>query len=345
MSELARCPAHPAAELTAGLRGVEDRYFGLGGRYDYGRCSECGAWILSPPPSEAAVALAHRALLPPALLEAQRARARRGRPVAISGRVRARGVARQLRRLGLRLSAEHRLLEVGAGLGGFLRGMRDFTGVRVRGIEPDPDRRRFAEELQNLEVDPGPLEAALYPPGSFDLVSAWHQLEARSDPASLLQAMYRVTKPGGHLVIEAPTLGTLAERFGPYWVQLRPPAHRYLLRPSTLLSLVHQSGYEILAVRRPWMPGELAGSVLLALGLRGLAGRIEDPRRRARWALVFALTLLVDLPLTFVLTLTRSTGLIRVYARRPEHDAHARPRTPTQESPGESSAGAPATPA
>lgn len=317
VTERASCPVHPRAELRPAVRGAEDLYFGLAGQYDYGACSECGAWVLDPPPSRALIEAADRAYYPPALLDELRTRAGRGRPVGVSGRIRARGAWRQLRRLGARFSSEHRALDVGSGLGAFLSGLRAFTGMRVRGLDRSPETRAFAAEVHNLEVDLGELEAQRYPDGSFDLVSAWHRLEHVHDPAGTLAEMFRITKPGGFLVVETPTLGTIAERFRKYWVQLQPPTHLYHFRPSTLLALVHRSGFEILAVRRPWLPGELAGSMVMLLGLRGFASRLLSPSRQPKWVAVFALTLLIDLPFTFILTLTRSTGLVRIYARRP----------------------------
>lgn len=317
MPATARCPAHPEAALRPAVEGAEDLYFGLGGRYDYVACSECGAWILSPPPPEERVAAARRAYHPPRLLAALRARAARGRRVGLSGRVRARGVVRQLRRLGVPLSGGEELLDAGAGLGGFLAGMRELGGLRVRGLEANLELCRFAGDVHNVEVDHGGLEPGRYPEARFDLVSAWHLLEHEPEPGVILSELFRVTKPGGHLVVETPTLGTIAEWFGARWGQLQPPARLQHFRPSTLLALIHRAGFEILSVRRPWLPGEFASSLLLALGRRGVAGEPPSPQRRLGWGLVFALTLLIDLPLTFALTLTRSTGLVRVYARRP----------------------------
>lgn len=331
VSERARCPAHEKAELLSAVCGAEDRYFGLGGSYNYSACSECGAWVLDPRPPDDVIEAACRAYYPPSLLRHLTARAERGRPVGISGRIRARGAARQLRRLGAKFSGEKQLLDVGSGLGAFLRGMRDLTGVRVRGVDSTPETRRFAAEVHNLDVDVGELEAQQYADASFDFVSAWHLIEHVRDPATTLAEIHRITKPGGWVIIETPTLGTIAELFRSRWVQLQPPAHLHHFRPGTLLALMHRAGFEVLSVRRPWLPGEFAGSLAMRLGLRGFVSKLLSPERRAGWVGVFALTLLADLPLTFFFALTRSTGLIRVYARRPELSLPEppHPRVPT----------------
>ena len=329
VAERAFCPVHGTATLNPAVEGAEDRFFGLGGRYDYRACSECGAWVLDPRPSAAVIETAYRAYYPPAMLQHLTARAERGRPVGVSGRIRARGALRELRRLGATFTSEHRWLDVGSGLGAFLRSVRDFTGVRVRGLDSTPETRRFAERVHNLEVDVGELEAQKYPDASFDFVSAWHLLEHVFDPASTMAEMFRITKPGGFVVIETPTLGTIAEWFRSRWVQLQPPTHLHHFRPSTLLAIVHGAGFEVLAVRRPWLPGELAGSLMMRLGLRSFVSKLLSPGRSAGWVGVFALTMLVDLPVTFFFTLTRSSGLLRVYARRPGVRPPLEPSTET----------------
>jgi predicted cobalt transporter CbtA len=88
-----------------------------------------------------------------------------------------------------------------------------------------------------------------------------------------------------------------------------------------LRELVEQAGFETVELSRPWLPTELAGSLVLALtGVVGLAPRLHLPNakggalvRRLFWWL-----LLLDLPLTLMLALLGDAGVLRIVARRRE---------------------------
>ena len=95
-----------------------------------------------------------------------------------------------------------RVLDVGCGLGLYVRKLREFSDDVV-GIDIDPKRLR-----QGARTTPGLVLAASedlpFRTGSFDLVVLNEVIEhVRSDGATIADAV-RVVRPGGHVVIYAP---------------------------------------------------------------------------------------------------------------------------------------------
>ncbi|MEZ4470789.1 MAG: class I SAM-dependent methyltransferase [bacterium] len=229
----------------------------------------------------------------------------------------------RLGRLGLRWSAETRVLDAGCGAGGFLAGLRHETGAQVRGVDFNPECQAFAAEVYRLPVDTGELKAQAYPDAAFDLVTTWHCLEHTYDPAAELAEHLRITRPGGFLVVEVPTPSPLAWLFRGRWFFLQAPTHLYHLRPRALRALMEQAGWRVRQVRRPWLPSELAGSLLMLFGIRrfvpgvmygkGVAARLVQA--------LFGLLLLIDVPVTLLLALGAATGGLRLIGQRPEDAA------------------------
>lgn len=319
--ESSRCPVHPEAPLRPVVRGAADRFWGCAGRFDYGACANCGTWVLDPRPdpgelgafyagyySDDEVALARR-MYGAAAADAV---------VGVDG-LRAQAVCTALAKLEDEVGPGTRVLDVGCGLGGFLRAMRALRGVAVEGVDFDARCAPIAAELHGIEVATGELREQRYGAGSFDVVTSWHCLEHTFDPAAELAEMARITRSGGRLVVEVPTPSVWARVFGGRWFFLQAPTHLLHLRPSALLALLAGSGWRVERVERPWVPTEFAGSVVMALGLSGFAPRLLFGVRgvRARlWQLLFFALMPLDLIVTGVQTLLGGGGVLRVYAKR-----------------------------
>ncbi len=318
----AACPLHPQAELIPVVEGAADRFWGCDGAFDYGRCPECGTWVLDPRPAPSAIGPFYAHYYSEAEL-AQARRAYGGLPSSRAfgiDKMRAQQVIARLKRLGATLDGR-RLLDVGCGLGGFARAMRALAGMVVRGADFDPKCVAIGAELHGIEVDAGELAGLAYPEGTYDVVSSWHCLEHTYDPAAELAEMARITRPGGWLVLEVPTPSVWARVFRGRWFFLQAPTHLYHLRPATLRTLLRQSGWAPVRMERPWAATELAGSVVMALGLTGFAPRLLfGPKGLAAhlWRLLFWALLPLDLVVTGVQAALGRGGVLRVYARRDE---------------------------
>lgn len=95
-----------------------------------------------------------------------------------------------------------RILDVGCGLGVYVRKLREFSD-RVVGIDVDPGRlREGARTTPGLMLAAG--ESLPFGDASFDAVILNEVIEHVRDDATALREVFRVIRPGGHVVIYAP---------------------------------------------------------------------------------------------------------------------------------------------
>ncbi len=104
------------------------------------------------------------------------------------------------------IAAGERVLEVGAGDGRFLALARA-AGVDARGIELSPEAAGAACE-RGLAVDViGLDDAAREHAGGFDAACAFQVLEHVAEPRPFLEAMIRLLRPSGRLILCVPNCG------------------------------------------------------------------------------------------------------------------------------------------
>lgn len=134
-----------------------------------------------------------------------------------------------------------RLLEVGAGSGGFVRvalarGWKvDATEVSESGLQ--------ALRTTGATVFAGDLASGNYADGQFDLVVSVEVIEHLPAPLDHVREMWRVTRPGGLLVLTTPNFNGLSRRYlGIRW-RVIDPEHLGYFTPATLLRLLRDVGY------------------------------------------------------------------------------------------------------
>jgi SAM-dependent methyltransferase len=96
-----------------------------------------------------------------------------------------------------------RVLDIGAGVGMYVRRFRDFT-PRAYGVEIDRERVQRAVENGVGGICVGAGEALPFADGSFDGVLLNEVIEHVTNDRDTLSEALRVTRPGGHIVIFAP---------------------------------------------------------------------------------------------------------------------------------------------
>lgn len=130
--------------------------------------------------------------------------------------------------------AGKRLLDVGCGLGLYLRRFRAFSQATF-GVDIDLEKlQEAAADLPNLAQ--APAEALPFPDDTFDMVLLHEVIEhVRNDRQALWEA-YRCLKPGGRLVIFAPNRLYPLETHGFYL------GSRYIFKLAPLI---------------PWLPNPL----------------------------------------------------------------------------------------
>jgi len=237
--------------------------------------------------------------------------------------------------LHVQLTPADRLLDVGCGYGAFLRLLGDKTGCQLFGVDLDAGSLAGSVVADRATLFAGTLEQAAFPDDHFAAVTLFHSLEHMPDPVATLREVGRILRPGGVLYVELPNFQGLLRRIcRQYWFPLLMPQHLCHFAPATIRQALAAAGFGSLLNLRPcWAPAELS----LCLGLwlhahRQLAappttpaaptageGRTPRPRPlidRLLAPLFVLLFLLVDLPLSGLLRLTRLSGHLLAVARK-----------------------------
>jgi len=147
-----------------------------------------------------------------------------------------------------------RILDVGCGLGVYVRKLREFSD-RVCGI--DIDRRRLAE---GAKTTPGLMlsasETLPFRDGAFDVVVLNEVIEHVRDDAATLAEALRVVAPGGHIVIYAPNRLYPFETHGVYigrkFVFGNIPLVNWLPDPLRNRLVPHARAYTRSGIRRTY---------------------------------------------------------------------------------------------
>ena len=145
-----------------------------------------------------------------------------------------------------RFRGEGSVLDVGCGLGFFLRALDPKRWDRY-GIEPMPfPYREAAHSLGADRVLNTELIAAGLPSGKFDVVTFWDSLEHLPNPRAVLQEVRRLLRPGGIILIGLPNFGGYqAHHFGDDWFGLSLPHHLCHYTRETLTRLVDGCGFSV----------------------------------------------------------------------------------------------------
>ncbi len=108
-----------------------------------------------------------------------------------------------------------RILDVGCGLGMYVRAFRRFSDD-VHGVDVDAEKvAQAGRELPNIRC--APAEALPYPNAHFDVVLLHEVIEHVTDDRQALAEAVRVLRVGGRLVVFAPNRLYPFETHGAYW--------------------------------------------------------------------------------------------------------------------------------
>jgi SAM-dependent methyltransferase len=108
-----------------------------------------------------------------------------------------------------------RILDVGCGLGTYVKKMRDFS-EEVYGVDVDPEKVAEASQtLPNIQI--APAEKLPFADGFFDVVLLHEVIEHVEDDRQSIREAHRVIKRGGRIVIFAPNRLYPLETHGIFW--------------------------------------------------------------------------------------------------------------------------------
>ena len=129
------------------------------------------------------------------------------------------GQARRISLIACRIPlAQRRILDIGCGVGEYVRHLRALP-ASVVGIDVDVQRVRAGahggDGVPDLLV--GAAEALPFAAGAFDVVLLNEVIEHVQDDRATLEEALRILPPGGHIVIYAPNRLFPFETHGVYW--------------------------------------------------------------------------------------------------------------------------------
>lgn len=135
------------------------------------------------------------------------------------------------------------VIEVGSSTGFQLNAFRE-RGWDVLGVEPDSNAAALAREHLDIPVKNSILEKAEIPNNHAEAVVMLHVIEHIPDPIGTLREIFRVLKPGGHLVLETPRYDTLAFKLlGRRERSLSCNGHIYFFTTGSLRDVYTKAGF------------------------------------------------------------------------------------------------------
>jgi len=144
--------------------------------------------------------------------------------------------------------ASGKLLDVGCGQGFFLACVEKYYDVY--GIDISEYAIREAKQrTTQVKLSVGDVTDLDYKNDYFDIVTCFDLLEHLPDPELALQEFYRILKKDGIVIIRVPNTDSIGARWKKEeWFGHRDKTHASLLSNEEWLSLLKESGFEILEV-------------------------------------------------------------------------------------------------
>jgi ubiquinone/menaquinone biosynthesis C-methylase UbiE len=222
-------------------------------RFTFVRCARCGLVYLDPRvPAEALGRYYTAAYLP---YRGDAAWGAFSPLVAMGQRKTDRARVALVRRHGAPGPAT-RVLDVGCGQPSFLAALAEASGCRAVGTDfSDHGWREDPARWKGLELRVGDIHELTFD-APADVVTMWHYLEHDYAPRETLARVRQVVtgseRPGGpRLFIEVPDHDSLTRRrYGDRWAGYHAPRHTALYSPSSLRTLLEESGWEPLEIRQ-----------------------------------------------------------------------------------------------
>lgn len=163
-----------------------------------------------------------------------------------------------------------RVLDVGAGAGHFVEGVRR-QGFQAEGYELSNASRRFAKEVFGIDLHGDDFLAATnITQGQFDLITFWGLLEYTPEPSNFIKSSHRLLESkNSMLVVEVPRFdcySTAIQTQYPHKVSrhLDPTSHVNCFSDASITTVLFNNGYKPVAV---WYFGMDVYELLVQLGL------------------------------------------------------------------------------
>ncbi len=144
------------------------------------------------------------------------------------------------------------LLDLGCGLGYFLKGVKDDKVFQAKGIDISEEARNYVKSAFNIEVD-SEAEINNYNDQSIDVVTQWHVLEHVYDLEKRMHDLKRILSKDGTLFIAVPNSNSFdASYYKQYWDGYDVPRHIHHFNRESISLLLNKYGFEIVQIKPMW---------------------------------------------------------------------------------------------
>ena len=120
-----------------------------------------------------------------------------------------------------------RVLDFGCATGDFIRYVDH--RYRIWGIDISEAAIKRAKETNDTveeRICTGSIEDLNYESNFFDAITLWDVIEHLWDPMDVCKRLLPYLRPGGHLLLSTPDIGSVTSRvMGKYWAFMTPPEH------------------------------------------------------------------------------------------------------------------------
>lgn len=130
------------------------------------------------------------------------------------------------------------VLDVGAGAG-FFAYVLQRQGILIDGIEPNEEYAKFARANLGLGAIRTGFLLDLTATGQYDLITINHVFEHLPNPRLAMEAMHKLLKKGGHVLMEVPNIEAIYHAPN----KIFHVGHLYWYNPNTIRALALQLGF------------------------------------------------------------------------------------------------------
>jgi SAM-dependent methyltransferase len=136
------------------------------------------------------------------------------------------------------------VLDVGSNRGSFARAfLKQAPNANLFAVEPDERFAASCADLPRTELVNARIEAVALESARFDVVHSCHTIEHLAHPAHVLTDHWRVLKPGGLLLVDAPNIALIdSDDILEEWFIDK---HLYHFSARTLSRMIEAAGFEI----------------------------------------------------------------------------------------------------
>ena len=144
--------------------------------------------------------------------------------------------------------AKGRVLDVGCGNGDLLSELIEME-CDCFGLEPNPKAVQTCVR-KGLKIEQGTLDQFDLPINFFDTVILWHVIEHLPSPKKALKSIYKILKDKGSLFVYCPNADSYMSRFfNENWRGWHLPFHFYHFTPDTFNRLLTTTGFKTYSIK------------------------------------------------------------------------------------------------